>query len=103
MADKQHGAWRSGNRFALPTSPHPRRRLLEIRNSCATLTHPTAQKIGHSSLRLYSSVQLALTDETGRSFTVKRTYDPADDNPYEDADKGDIAQIFPVLFLSQNE
>jgi len=56
-----------------------------------------------SRLRLYSSVQLALTDETGRSFTVKRTYDPADDNPYEDADKGDIAQIFPVLFLSQNE
>src|SRR5271154_6241450 len=48
MADKQHGAWRSGNRYALPTSPHPRRRLLEIRNSCATLTYPTAQKIGHS-------------------------------------------------------
>ena len=48
MADKQHGAWRSGNRYALPTSPHPRRRLLELRNSCATLTHPTAQKIGHS-------------------------------------------------------
>src|SRR5271168_5140145 len=52
MADKQHGAWRSGNRFALPTSPHPRRRLLEIRNSCATLTHPTAQKIGHSNTRM---------------------------------------------------
>lgn len=28
--------------------PHPRRRLLEFRNSCATLTHPPAQKIGHS-------------------------------------------------------
>src|SRR5277367_746737 len=48
MADKQHRAWRSGNCYALPTSPHPRRRLLEIRNSCVTLTHPTAQKIGHS-------------------------------------------------------
>ena len=49
LADKQHGPWRSGNRYALPTSPHPRRRLLELRNSCATLTHPVAQKIGHSS------------------------------------------------------
>jgi hypothetical protein len=48
MADKQHGVWRSGNRYALPTSPHPRRRLLELRNSCVTLTHPTAQNIGHS-------------------------------------------------------
>jgi len=48
MADKRHGVWRSGNRYALPTSPHPRRRLLELRNSCVTLTHPTAQKIGHS-------------------------------------------------------
>ncbi len=49
VADKHHGAWRSGNRYALPTSPHPRRRLLELRRSCATLTHQTAQKIGHSS------------------------------------------------------
>jgi len=48
MADLQHGAWRSGNRYALPTSPHPRRRLSEPRNSCVTLTHPKAQKIGHS-------------------------------------------------------
>src|ERR1700679_1253073 len=48
MADKRHGVWRCGNRYALPTSPHPRRRLFELRNSCATLTLPTAQKIGHS-------------------------------------------------------
>ncbi len=56
-----------------------------------------------SRLQLYSSVQLTLTDETGRSFDIKRTYDPANDSPYEDPGKGDIAQIFPVLFLSQNE
>ena len=56
-----------------------------------------------SRLKLYSSVQLDLTDETGRSFSVKRTYDPANDNPYEALDRGDIAQTFPVLFLSQNE
>ena len=29
---------------------HPRRRLLELRNSCATLTHPMAQKIGHATM-----------------------------------------------------
>src|SRR5580692_167449 len=39
MADKQQGAWRSGNRYALSTSPHPRRRLSELRGDCATLTH----------------------------------------------------------------
>ena len=49
VADKQHGPWRSGNRYALPTSPHPRRRRLsELRNSCATLTLHSAQKIGHA-------------------------------------------------------
>jgi drug/metabolite transporter (DMT)-like permease len=38
---------------ALPTSPHPRRRLLELRNSCATLTLPTAQKIEHTTDRAH--------------------------------------------------
>ena len=54
-----------------------------------------------SRLQLYSSVQLTFIDETGRSFDIKRTYDPANDSPYEDPDKGDIAKIFPVLFLSR--
>src|ERR1700752_2518055 len=35
---KSQGAWRSGNRFALPTSPHPRRRLSEPKDKRATLT-----------------------------------------------------------------
>jgi PHP family Zn ribbon phosphoesterase len=56
-----------------------------------------------SRLKLYSSVELTLTDETGFNFTVKRTYNPAEDSPYDASTKGDIAQIFPVLFLSQNE
>ncbi|HTF61323.1 MAG TPA: hypothetical protein VK638_01285, partial [Edaphobacter sp.] len=34
----EQGAWRSGNRFALPTSPHPRRRISELRDKRATLT-----------------------------------------------------------------
>jgi putative transposase len=46
--NKGHGEVETATRFPLPTSPHPRRRLLELRNSCATLTHPTAQKTGHS-------------------------------------------------------
>ena len=66
MADKRHGAWRSGNRYALPTSPHPRRRLLELRNSCATLTLPTAQKIGHAKLGADIAV-----DATTESFTER--------------------------------
>src|SRR6201982_3412478 len=33
------GVWKSANRYALPTSPHPRRPLSELRGSCATLTH----------------------------------------------------------------
>jgi hypothetical protein len=71
VADKQHGVWRSGNRYALPTSPHPRRRLLELRKSCATLSHPTAQKIGHSNcgirdqLRSSSRAEVALPGLTG--------------------------------------
>jgi len=31
-------AWRSGKQSALTTSPHPRRRLLELKRSCAKLT-----------------------------------------------------------------
>ena len=54
-------------------------------------------------LKLYSSVELTLTDETGHSYNVKRTYNPAEDSPFAESDKGDIAQLFPVLFLSQNE
>ena len=58
-ADKRQGVWRSGNRYALPTSPHPRRRLLELRNSCVTLTLPTAQKIGHSTVAFTLGISLS--------------------------------------------
>jgi|GEM_PF-6943239 len=34
-----------------PTSPHPRRRLLEIKRSCAKLTSELVQKIGQCSFR----------------------------------------------------
>ena len=34
----ENRVWRSGKQTALPTSPHPRRRLLDHKKSCATLT-----------------------------------------------------------------
>lgn len=51
----------------------------------------------------YGTIEVTLVDETGKEFTLKRTYNPAEGNPYTDGDHDDIAQVFPVLFLSQNE
>ena len=44
-----------------------------------------------------------LTDETGRTFEVKRTFNPLEDHPFDDGEEHDFSQLFPVLFLSQNE
>ena len=52
LADNEPGAWRSGNRYALPTSPHPRLTAIELRNSRATLTMKLVQKIGQATLWL---------------------------------------------------
>ena len=46
-------------------------------------------------------VKLEFTNETGRSFPLKRTY-KHEDSYYEDTEY-DPSQFFPVLFLSQNE
>ena len=53
-----HGEVETATRF-----PHPRRRLLELRNSCATLTDPTAQKIGHarSTMRFIPPARVLIT------------------------------------------
>ncbi len=51
----------------------------------------------------YGFVEVSFADETGKAITVKRTYNPAEDHPYADGQTYDVAQIFPVLFLSQNE
>src|ERR1035437_10224872 len=50
LAGKEHGVWRSGNRYALPTSPHPRLRLSIDKDSCATLTISLVQKIGQTTV-----------------------------------------------------
>ena len=43
-----HGEVETATRFPLPHTPDGG--YLNSKNSCATLTHPTAQKIGHSSV-----------------------------------------------------
>lgn len=53
-------------------------------------------------LETYGSVELTLSDDLGQTFTVTRTLDPADDSPFADG-RADIDQLFPALFLSQNE
>lgn len=51
----------------------------------------------------YGVVEVTVTDETGKDLTLKRTYNPADGSPYSPDVHYDVAQMFPILFLSQNE
>jgi len=51
----------------------------------------------------YGTVECVLVDETGKEFTLKRVYNPAEESPYEEGEHRQLAQFFPVLFLSQNE
>jgi len=58
----------------------------------------------------YGQVEINICDEMGKEFKIVRTYNPAEDNPLECKDVStneiisiDIAQLFPVLFLSQTE
>ncbi len=61
-------------------------------------------------LKLYGSVEVTIADESGKTYIVKRTYNPVDGNPIEVIDESDgtakefhIEEVFPLLFLSQNE
>lgn len=54
-------------------------------------------------LDLYSTVTVEVVDETGKVFETTREYNPAEGHPYPSGDHGDLAQLFPILFLSQNE
>lgn len=58
----------------------------------------------------YGQVEINISDETGKEFQVIRTYNPSEDSPLECRDVSinnlidvNIAQLFPVLFLSQTE
>ena len=56
----------------------------------------------NSRLGEYEYIEVDILDETGKSVTLKRTLNPLEGNPYEKAGY-DPAQVFPILFLSQNE
>ena len=56
-----------------------------------------------SKLGEYGSVELTCIDETGASTPISRIFRDLDRSPYADAVPFDPAQVFPVLFLSQNE
>ena len=51
----------------------------------------------------YGIVEVTFVDETGKEFYISRTYRELDDSPYDESVPYDPAQVFPVLFLSQNE
>ena len=51
LGGKELGIWRSGNRYALPTSPHLRLRLSIDKNSRAILTMKLVQKIGQTTTK----------------------------------------------------
>jgi len=78
-------------RFALNQPPANE----EIRNDYLS-------KLEHR-LENYGSVEVTVVDETGKELTFVRTWDPSDDNPYSAGGPKDPAELFPVLFLSQNE
>ena len=50
----------------------------------------------------YETIEIEVVDGTGKNYNIKRSYDPEGGDPYENIDY-DPAQVFPVLFLSQNE
>lgn len=61
-------------------------------------------------LKRYGQVSVTIQDESGKEFDIKRDFDPIGGNPLLIVDKSDgqeksfaIDEIFPVLFLSQNE
>ncbi|MGA9407050.1 MAG: AAA family ATPase [Bacteroidota bacterium] len=55
-------------------------------------------------LEQYGIVELDYCDETGKSIKIKRTYNKSEEHPFEgEAEGAYVAQLYPVLFVSQNE
>jgi hypothetical protein len=61
-------------------------------------------------LKNYGEVEVLFMDDSGKKYLVKRVLDPAESNPITIIDPSDnseknfqVEQIFPILFLSQNE
>ena len=70
-------------------------------------TEPTLKKDHNTKLKLrledFGEIALHFMDENGNVSIVKRQYREADNSPFDDDIPYDPAQVFPVLFLSQNE
>lgn len=56
-----------------------------------------------SKLENYGTVQVTILDDTGKEFIISRMWDPAEAHPYTSEIMRDPSELFPVLFLSQNE
>lgn len=61
-------------------------------------------------LKIHGQVEVVITDQSGKKYQITRTYNPSENNQIEIKDLADgtikdflIEQIFPILFLSQNE
>ncbi|MFA5853891.1 MAG: AAA family ATPase [Patescibacteria group bacterium] len=61
-------------------------------------------------LKVYGYVEVDVVDESGKRYTIKRTWNPSESHPIEIVDASDgskkefpIEELFAVLFLSQNE
>ena len=61
-------------------------------------------------LKTHGVVEVQIVDDTGKRFLVSRVFNPASSSPIAIRDIGDesakdfqVAESFPVLFLSQNE
>ena len=54
-------------------------------------------------LETYGKVKLDFLDETGTLCSIERIYNPTEENPYTEESGKNLAESFPVLFMSQNE
>ncbi|MBU1948798.1 MAG: AAA family ATPase, partial [Candidatus Eisenbacteria bacterium] len=54
-------------------------------------------------LEEFGTVAVDFRDETGRELSVRRTYGSGDMGGYDEDSPEEVARLFPVLFLSQNE
>jgi hypothetical protein len=68
LGGKELAVWRSGNRYALPISPHPLLRLSTYKVSRDTLTMNLVQKIGETNLS--NETDFILAWETGASVAI---------------------------------
>ena len=61
-------------------------------------------------LKVHGSIMVNILDESGRRYSVVRTFNPTSGSPIKITDLSDntskdfqVSEVFPVLFLSQNE